>query len=81
MKLLKITNAKYVEDYKIDLSFNNGVSAIVDLKDTIFLDHRAIFKQLKEIAFFKDFTQNSWTIEWKNGLDFAPEYLYELIQK
>ncbi len=63
MKLLKITDAKYVEDYKIDLSFNNGVSAIIDLKDTIFLDHRAIFKQLKEIAFFKDFTRNSWTIE------------------
>lgn len=78
MKLLKVIDAKYVEDYKINLSFNDGVSAVVDLKDSIFLDHRAIFEKLKDLEFFKDFTQNRWTIEWKNGADLSPEFLHDL---
>jgi len=81
MELLKITKAKYVEKYKIDLSFNNGFSAIVDLKDKIFSDHRKGFAKLRDINFFKKFSKNRWTIEWENGVDLAPEFLYELATK
>ena len=81
MELLKITKAKYVEKYKIDLSFNNGFSAIVDLKEKIFSDHRKVFTKLQDINFFKKFSKNRWTIEWENGVDLAPEYLYKLAKK
>lgn len=78
MELLKVTRATYVDNYKIDLSFNNGFSAIVDLKEQIFSEHREIFKKLQNIDFFKKFTKNRWTIEWKNGADLAPEFLHDL---
>ncbi len=78
MELLKITRAKYVDKYKIDLSFSNGFSAIVDLKDKIFSDHRKVFEKLQNIDFFKKFTKNRWTIEWENGVDLAPEFLHDL---
>ncbi len=78
MKLLKIIQASYVEGYKIRLRFNNEYAAIVDLKGAIFSDKREIFKQLQDINVFKKFTQNRWTIEWENGLDLAPEFLYNL---
>jgi len=81
MELLKITKAKYVEKYKIDLSFSNVFSAIVDLKEKIFSDHRKVFIKLQDINFFKTFSMNRWTIEWENGVDLAPEYLYELATK
>ncbi|PIE86117.1 MAG: hypothetical protein CSA05_02210 [Bacteroidia bacterium] len=81
MKLLKVIKAKYVNDYKINLLFNNQYSAIVDLQDSIFSDKREIFKQLQDIDFFKSFTQNSWTVEWENGIDLAPEFLYDLAMK
>ena len=81
MELLKITQAKYVDKYKIDLSFSNGFSAIVDLKDKIYSDHRHVFEKLKNINFFKKFTKNRWTIEWENGVDLAPEFLHDLAIK
>lgn len=78
MELLKITRAKYVDKYKIDLSFSNGFSAIVDLKDKIFSDHRKVFEKLQNVDFFKKFAKNRWTIEWENGVDLAPEFLHDL---
>jgi len=78
MILLKVTKAKYIGNYKLDLLFNDGLSGIVDLKKKVFTDHRSIFKPLQNIEFFKNFTQNRWTIEWGNGVDLAPEYLHDL---
>ncbi|MGB0879599.1 MAG: DUF2442 domain-containing protein [Polaribacter sp.] len=81
MILLKITKAKYIDNYKLDLLFNDGLNAVVDLKEKVFADHRSIFKPLQNIEFFKKFKQNRWTIEWENGVDLAPEYLYDLAIK
>ncbi|MBS9768448.1 MAG: DUF2442 domain-containing protein [Flavobacteriaceae bacterium] len=81
MELLKIIKASYVEGYKINLLFNNHFSAVVDLKNAIFTDKREIFKKLENIDFFRNFTQNRWTVEWENGVDLAPEFLYELAKK
>lgn len=58
--------------------FDNGVVKVVDLKDTIFNDKREIFKPLEDIEYFKKFDLVLNTIGWQNGLDLAPEYLYEL---
>ena len=75
MDLIWVTDAKYVSGYKIKLIFNNGVQAIVDLKDSI---KGKVFQPLKDIEYFKKFKKNKWTIEWDCEADFAPEYLYEL---
>lgn len=73
--LIKVTDAKYIEDYKIEFVFNDGVKGIVDLKDSI---KGLVFKPLKNIDYFKTFTKNRWTIEWNCEADFAPEYLHDL---
>ncbi len=80
MKLLHIITAEYIGDYKIKLSFNNGYSGVVDLQEKIYNDHRKIFTPLKDKTFFQSFKQHFGTIEWGNGLDLAPEYLYNLTQ-
>lgn len=79
MKLLKIANADYVANYVVLISFNDGVRGEVDLQQKIFTDKRPIFQQLRQTSYFKSFNLNSMTIEWDNGLDLAPEFLYQLL--
>lgn len=72
---LEITNAKYLNGFRISLEFNNGESKTVDLMDEL---DGEVFQPLKDIEYFKDFSVKYNTIEWKNGADFAPEYLYAI---
>lgn len=72
---LEVLKAKYLGDYKINLLFNNGESKTVDLSDKLV---GKIFEPLKDKSFFQSFIIKYNTIEWSNGADFAPEYLYEI---
>lgn len=74
MNLIWITKAEFLKEYKIKLKFNTGEEGVVDLKNEL---DGVIFEPLKEQMYFKDFTLNEWTIEWPNGADMAPEFLYE----
>ncbi len=75
MELVWITKAEYVSGYKITLTFNNGVTKIVDLSHLLV---GTMFNHLRDVEEFKKFSLNTWTIEWENGADLAPEYLYSL---
>ena len=79
--MLSITNARYVDGYKIQVSFNNGKSGVADLQDIVFNDKRPIFKPLQDVSEFKNFQLDDYTIIWPNELDFAPEFLFFVIFK
>ena len=72
---LEVVNAEYIRDYLLKIKFNTGDIKIVDLKNSL---QGPVFEPLKDINFFRQFTIHYNTIEWKNGADFAPEYLFEL---
>ena len=72
---LEITKAEYISGYKIKVLFNSGESKLVDLTNEL---NGKIFEPLRNIDFFKKFSIKFNTIEWENGADFAPEYLYEI---
>ena len=71
-----IEQAKHINDYKVWLSFNDGAEGEVDLSSEL---EGEIFEPLKDISFFKSFTLEGHTLSWKNGADFAPEFLREHI--
>ncbi|OYU84165.1 MAG: hypothetical protein CFE24_07985 [Flavobacterium sp. BFFFF2] len=74
MGLIWITNAIYLEDYKIELAFNNNTKGVFDFENHL---NQNIFLPLKDLEMFKKFKLNSWTVEWENGADFSPEFLLE----
>jgi hypothetical protein len=75
MKLVWVTDATWAGDYKIALTFNDGLQKVVDLKDYRFT---GIFEPLKKLDNFKKFHLSDWTVEWNNGADIAPETLYAM---
>ena len=72
-EILWITKAEYANEYKLLLTFSNDVTKLVDLKDRLYGE---VFEPLKDMEKFKQFKLSDWTVEWYNGADFAPEYLY-----
>lgn len=72
---LEVVKAEYLNEYKIKLWFNNDVIKIVDLSESL---NGEAFMPLKNKDYFKGFSIKFNTIEWENGADFAPEYLYEI---
>ncbi|WP_008308577.1 DUF2442 domain-containing protein [Leptolyngbya sp. PCC 6406] len=74
---LHVEAGQYLKDYKLRLTFSNQVTEDVDLSEEL---HGEIFEPLKDVQIFKQVFLNSETntIEWPNGADFAPEFLYDL---
>lgn len=72
--MIEVIEAKYVQDYRVWLKFNNGKAGEVDLKEHLW---GTIFVPLKEINEFKKFkvSPELGTITWENEADFAPEFL------
>ncbi len=77
---LHVTDAKYLEDYKVEVSFNNGRQGIADLKDVL---KGTMFEPLKNKKVFSNLVVDKEldTIVWSNGADLAPEYIYFQIFK
>ncbi|CAG0944106.1 hypothetical protein ANRL1_01591 [Anaerolineae bacterium] len=74
---LHVIRVEHLMDYKLKLTFDNWIVKEVDLRAELY---GTIFEPLKDIGFFKQVTinPNTNTIEWPNGADFAPEFLYEI---
>lgn len=73
----RVIEAEYIKDYKILITFNNGVKKIVDMEKELWGE---MFEPLKDKNLFKQFSVNRsiHTIVWPNGADFSPDSLYEL---
>lgn len=72
----KLTRAKHIRDYVIELTFDDGTSGRVDFKDELW---GPIFEPIRDQAAFRDFRihPDLDTLCWPNGADFSPEFLYE----
>jgi len=77
---LHITDARYVGNYKIEVTFNDGRRGIADLSPVL---TKGIFQRLKDETLFSKVAVDREldTITWPGGLDLAPEYIYFLAFK
>ena len=78
MTFLEILKAEYLSGYCLKLYFNNGETRIADLSASLCGE---IFQPLRNLEYFKSFSIPFNTVEWPNGADFAPEYLYDISVK
>jgi len=73
--LVHVIDAKYVDGYRIEVSFNNGQKGVADLSEAL---RGPVLGKLKDEAEFRRFTVDKEldTLVWDNGADLAPEYIY-----
>ena len=70
-----LKRAEYLDGYRILIEFSNGEVRTVNLESSL---TGPVFLPLKDIDYFKRFSIPFNTIQWENGADFAPEYLYKI---
>jgi hypothetical protein len=71
---LSIINVEATNDYKLILTFENSEKRCLDMSQFFGFGS---FVELKDINEFKKVRVSFDTIEWENGLDLEPEFLYE----
>ena len=71
--LIRVTDVEYIGDYTMYLEFSNGKRKRVDFLPLL---KGKLFEPLKDLDNFIQFGLTYWTLEWYNGADFAPDYLY-----
>ena len=71
----RITEMKYLSEYRVWLRFDDGKEGEVDLQDELWGE---VFEPLKQLERFKTvyLDRELNTICWESGADFAPEFLY-----
>ncbi len=74
LNLLGIKEVKVIENYKLKLKFENNEEKVFDLKPYLNLGK---FSELQNPELFKKVRISFDTIEWPNGIDLDPEFLYK----
>ncbi len=74
---LHVTDVEVLDGHCLNVTFDNGVSKRVDLESELYGE---VFEPLKDKELFQQVAVNpeTNTVEWPNGADFAPEFLYEV---
>ena len=72
--IVRVTSAKVCGDHRLQLTFNDGISKIVDLEGLL---RDPVFEPLKDPAYFAKGALDPicGTVVWPNGADIAPETL------
>ena len=75
-----VVEARYLGDYKVWLEFNDGRKGVVDLSDELHGEQRTPLRDRELFrGFYLDYGLAS--IAWQDGVDFAPEFLYERLKE
>ncbi len=78
--LPRVTQVRYLGEYRLELSFTDGTTGVLDLKARV-VGRGGIFKPLEDLAFFQQVQVDpeAGTIVWPNEVDFCPDVLYSLV--
>jgi len=74
-----VTEMLILDDYKLQLTFDDGKSGVLDCKP--FIDKGGVFSKLIDPEFFKSVQINSelGVLTWDDEIDIAPETVYSIV--
>ncbi len=74
---LHVEHVRYLGQYRLAVGFTDGTEREVDLRGEL---HGEVFEPLRDEAAFAAayVDEETRTVAWPNGADFAPEFLHEV---
>jgi len=76
--IIKVEDAKYIDNYCLWVKLNTGDKGKVDFSDMLY--KYPIAKSLLDKELFREFYLDEWpTVAWACGFDISPETLYEKV--
>ncbi len=74
---LHVLRVEPLPEYRLRVEFSNGVVKEIDLSGELYGE---VFEPLRHPEYFGNATisPDTGTVEWPNGADFAPEFLYAI---
>lgn len=72
--MIRVIDVDYIKDYVLEMTFSDGTRKRMDFKPML---QGEVFGELIDREKFVQYGLTRNTIEWANGADIAPEYLYE----
>jgi hypothetical protein len=74
-----ITEMRILDGYKLQLTFDDGKSGVLDCKQ--FIDKGGVFSKLRDPEFFRSVKINKelGVLTWDDEIDIAPETVYSIV--
>ena len=74
--MIRIVSAKPLSDYRLKITFNNGVSGIFAVEPA---RRGGVFLKLLDAKAFNEVTINAdfGCVEWPGGIDLCPDTMYQ----
>jgi hypothetical protein len=74
----RIQSIQVLDDYRLAVTFADGLSGVVSLRDRLF---GPVFEPLRDEHLFAEaFVDEFGAIAWPNGADLAPDAIYERVR-
>ncbi|MDR3625168.1 MAG: DUF2442 domain-containing protein [Chlamydiales bacterium] len=75
----EVKKAKYLKNYEVLIEFTDQKSKVIDFEKALDGFRGPIFQPLKDLNYFKTFkiSDGIATLEWENGADVSPNFLYD----
>jgi len=74
---LQVLEVEYLGEYRLGVRFSDGREGVADLAGWL---EEGVFVVLRDVEMFGQVRLDGelGTVQWPNGVDFAPEFLYFL---
>ncbi len=76
-----VTDVRPAGGYRLFVTFADGTRGEVDLSRLVASDDAGVFEQLRDPAMFARVGVAHGAVTWPNGVDLAPDAMYDEIKK
>lgn len=78
--MIKILEAYYIGNYRIELAFSDGQMGVFDVNTYLSIRTGPLLESLRQETYLQRFFIDGGALCWPNGLELSPDRLHEISQ-